>query len=277
MTRIELPEDYAQPRRVTVGHTLLRMTIGGILIAHGVQRLLGFDAWVDEIAVKLALLEPLLPAQVVVGVEIASGVGLVVGWFTRLSSLGLLASVAFSIALETMHLAHPPLRLFELRQLFELPALLSMGGLYCFLAGGGPVSLDEWLHNRRRLKAIMNDERWSQYPYVPPPYDDVPAAGYGRYSFSQEEPLPPEHDGPPLLAASNEDRREDYDAYEREREDAYGYDRLPEDGSQEYERPREDAYEESGEREHSDFRELSDREDEQPRDPRRRVGGSNRN
>lgn len=245
MTRIELPEDYAQPPRVTVGHTLLRMAMGGILIAHGVQRLLSWSGWVDELAVKLALLEPQLPAQIVVGVEIASGVGLVIGWFTRLSSLGLLASVGFSVALEVMHLTHPPLRLAELRQLFELPALLAFGGLYCFLAAGGAWSLDEWLRNRRRLAAIINDERWSQYPYVPPPYDDLPAAGYGRYSFTPDEPEPeqlPAHEVP-LLAASNSPEPEadydSYDSYERERQDAYDYDHAPEAGSQEYEVPRE--------------------------------------
>jgi hypothetical protein len=35
------------------------------------------------------------------------------------------------------------------------------------IVGGGPLSLDTVLRERRRLKAIEKDAIWSQPPYVP--------------------------------------------------------------------------------------------------------------
>jgi putative oxidoreductase len=181
MTRIELPEDYAQPARVTVGQTLLRIAIGAVLIAHGAQRWLGFDAWQDELAVQFALLEPTIAAQVVIGIELAGGVGLILGWFTRLSALALMGSVGMSIALELVRQGDR-----WVLESFELPGLLGVSGFFFLLAGGGPASLDEWLRARARRKAIENDDTWLKHPYVAlpddPSYEEAPPAGYAGYN-----------------------------------------------------------------------------------------------
>lgn len=180
MTRIELPEDYAQPARVKVGQTLLRIALGGILIAHGTQRWLGLDAWQDELAAQFALLEPSAVAQTLIGIELVGGVGLILGLFTRLSALALMCSVGVSIALELAR--HGDRWVLES---FELPFLLGVGALVFLLAGGGPASLDEWLHARARRKAIQNDDRWLKHPYVAlpdePSYEEAPPAGYAGY------------------------------------------------------------------------------------------------
>jgi uncharacterized membrane protein YphA (DoxX/SURF4 family) len=168
MTRIELPEDYAQPARVTVGQTLLRVVLGGLLIYHASQRVLGFDALADELAMRFALLEPADVLHAVIAVEIAAGIGLMLGWFTRLSALVLLGSVTFSVTLELMRQgggwATAPLERFHM---LELPALQVCAALFFLLAGPGPASVWEWSRARARRKAIQNDETWSRHPYVP--------------------------------------------------------------------------------------------------------------
>jgi putative oxidoreductase len=180
MKRIELPEDYAQPARVTVGQTLLRIALGGILIAHGTQRLLGFDAWQDDLAVEFGLLEPTIAAQTLIGIELMGGVGLILGWFTRLSALALTWSAGISIALELVRQSGA-----WVIEAFELPIVLGAGAVFFLLNGGGPVSLDEWLRARARRKAIQNDYTWLRHPYVArqdePSYEEPPAAGYAGY------------------------------------------------------------------------------------------------
>jgi putative oxidoreductase len=281
MTRIELAEDYAQPARVTVGHTLLRIAIGGILIAHGVQRLLGFDAWQDELAVQFALLEPTTPAQVLIGIELAGGVGLVFGWFTRLSSLALICSVGVSVALELSHSATPNLRTFE------LPALLAISALYFLLAGGGPASFDEWLRARRRRKAIQNDETWLKHPYVPlpeePSYRESRALGYGDESrvFRQSydhEPRSFEHEQTYEREADPYEPERSYEREVESREPEQSYEREAADVHESHEsykrdRPYEDDHEESYNREPQPER---DEQAELEEPPNPRVAGTTR-
>jgi uncharacterized membrane protein YphA (DoxX/SURF4 family) len=168
MRRIELPEDYAQPARVTVGQTLLRVVLGGLLIYHASQRMMGFDALADELAMRFALLEPADIARLVIGFEIVAGIGLILGWFTRLSALVLLCSIALSVTLAVLRQdcgwATAPLERF---QMFELPAVQLCAALFFLLAGPGPASVWEWSRARARRKAIQNDETWSRHPYVP--------------------------------------------------------------------------------------------------------------
>jgi uncharacterized membrane protein YphA (DoxX/SURF4 family) len=199
MTSIELPEDYAQPARVTVGQTLLRIVLGVLLIYHAVQRWFGFEALADELAVRFALLEAAEVAQLVIGLEIAAGVGLILGWFTRLSALVLLGSVGLSVTLEVMRQgggwATAPAARF---QVFELPAVQLCAGLFFLLAGPGPASVRDWLRARARRKAIENDETWSRHPYVPSPELQSYEHSYERsYDYDDEyrrRPPRPEND-----------------------------------------------------------------------------------
>jgi uncharacterized membrane protein YphA (DoxX/SURF4 family) len=198
---IELPEDFAQPARVTVGQTLLRLTLGGLLIAHGVQRLLGFDAWQDELAVQFALLEPDTIARVWIGIELFAGVGLTFGWFSRLSALAALCSAVLSIVLEVVRQGDA-LRIETL----EVPALLGICSIYFVLARGGIVSLDHWLHARRRRKAIENDDMWLKHPYVPLPEEP-------SYEQSYERNVGDEFPGEYEAGRSYEDTPDDGEPY----------------------------------------------------------------
>lgn len=245
MTRIEPPEDFAQPARVTVGHTLLRFAVGGILIAHAAQRLLRLEVFQDQLAVQFALLEPGAAAHLLLGIELTAGAGLVFGWFTRFSSLLSLCSIGVSVALEVTHQAE-----FK-PQIFELPALLAIATLYFLLAGGGPVSLDEWLHARARRKAIENDDRWLKHPYVPvpgePSYEEPPAAGYEQ-SYAESRYEQQTHEAPRYEPQSYHEppyeEPRDAEPYEELR-DAEPYEE-PRDVGQSYELP---SHEQSYDRE----------------------------
>ena len=163
MTRIELSEDSTPSPSHTVGQTFLRAALGAVLLAHGVQRLLTFERWQDELASRFALLEPSTAAHVLIGMELAGGVGLIFGWFTRLSSLALFGSACVAFALELARqggIVQPAG--------FELATLLGVTAFYFLLAGPGPASFDAWLRERARRRAIENDEMWLSYPYVAP-------------------------------------------------------------------------------------------------------------
>ena len=158
---IELPEDYLQPARITLGQTLLRIALGGILVANGYQRLVHLGPFQDELASRFALLEPGAIAHAVIGAELVGGVLLICGWLTRLGALALLLSGAGSVVLEVMRQGG-----FTDYTAFEFPALLGVAALYFLLAGGGPASLDVALRARARRRAIQKDDLWLRHPYV---------------------------------------------------------------------------------------------------------------
>jgi putative oxidoreductase len=162
MNSIELPEDYVQPPRLVIGQTLLRIALGAILVAHGVERLLAIEHWQDELASRFALLEPSAVAHGLLAVEIIGGVFLIFGWLTRVGAFALFCSALGSIALEFLRQGGA----FDYIA-FELPAVLGVGAFFFLLAGGGPASLDVVLRSRARRKAIENDSIWLKHPYVP--------------------------------------------------------------------------------------------------------------
>jgi putative oxidoreductase len=164
MSSIELPEDYSQPARVTVAQTLLRITLGLILIGHGASRMVGLEAWQDELAERFSLLEPAAFAYTMVAIELLGGVLLMFGWLTRVGAFALFCSVAGSVALEVVRLPQGGHVLDH--TVFELPLVLAVGALFFLLAGGGPGSLDVVLRDRARRKAIENDNIWLKHPYV---------------------------------------------------------------------------------------------------------------
>jgi putative oxidoreductase len=161
MKRIEIAEDAVQPARVTFGQTLLRVVLGLIFAAHGVERLLAIDSFKDELALRFAMLEPGTVAHALLAIELFGGVFLMLGWFTRIGAFALLCSAAGSIWLEVMRQGG-----FVDPRGFELPALLASGAFYYLLAGPGPASLDIALRERARRKAIENDDLWLSHPYV---------------------------------------------------------------------------------------------------------------
>ena len=161
MASIEIDES-PPAKSVTAGQTLLRALVGGILIAHGAQKLTQLGAFSDALIARFGNMDAQTLAYAVAGIELAAGVGLALGWFTRFSAFALVCASALAFAMEYLRVGgavagQPGIELALV--------LVGVGTLFVF-AGGGPLSLDLVLRERRRRKAIQDDAIWSRPPYV---------------------------------------------------------------------------------------------------------------
>ena len=125
-----------ESRAATAGLTLLRMTAGVILAAHGWEKLVGYQEWHDNVA-GMGLPLPAVMAALSIAAELGGGVALVLGLLTRVAALGIVVNMAVAIA--TVHFSHG---LFARDNGFEYPLLLLVTGLFFMLRGAGAVSLD---------------------------------------------------------------------------------------------------------------------------------------
>lgn len=160
--RIEIDED-SPAKSVTFGQTLLRGAAGLILVGHGAQKLaqLGVLATALSARLELADADARVVAYALAAIELAAGAGLILGWFTRVSAFVLFASSAAAFATEYARVGAQ-----AGRTSFELAVLLLAAGILFMAAGGGSLSLDRALRERRRRRAIERDPTWSRPPYV---------------------------------------------------------------------------------------------------------------
>lgn len=124
-------------RQVDVGLTILRLVLGAIFIAHGAQKLFvfGFDG------VAGAFGQMGVPAAGIVGpaiaaIEFFAGIAVTVGLLTRLSALGLGATMIGAIAL-----VHLPAGFFAPNGI-EFPLALLGAAATLVVTGAGRLSLD---------------------------------------------------------------------------------------------------------------------------------------
>ncbi len=171
--RIEIDEPE-QPATTTLGQTLLRVSLGVILAAHGWQKVMDYPAWRAQVA-DLGLPAPEILAPLALAGELLGGLGLVFGLLTRLAAFG--AFCVMAVAIATVHLYNG---LFAQNGGFEFPMILAAASIFFLAAGPGPISLDAYLRRRSRVRAIQRDETWSRPPYQPVPeeglYGDARAA-----------------------------------------------------------------------------------------------------
>jgi putative oxidoreductase len=153
--RVKLLEDASDSSRVLVGsgaYTLLRMIVGVILTAHGVQKLLDLDAWQQQVA-SLGIPLPELTSLLALAGELLGGLGLLVGFLTPIAAFGVLATMV--VAILTVHLSNG---LFARIGGFEYPLTLACAALFFMFNGGGPLSIDgsfaRWQADRRRMRTL---------------------------------------------------------------------------------------------------------------------------
>lgn len=127
------------------GILLLRLSTGGLLLLHGIAKLIHGHDFIEGL-----LAEKGLPQFLWLGVpltEVIAPVLLILGVFTRLSGLSIALLIVFTIVL-----AHPT-QLFTITQTgglaLELNLLYLFAGLALFFIGGGRYSLyqpqNNWL------------------------------------------------------------------------------------------------------------------------------------
>lgn len=136
--------------------TLLRVFIGGVMVAHGATKLWDLAATQSQFA-SMGIPVPAVAAPLAVLGEVGGGLGLALGLLTPIS--GLLVAVTMAVAIGYVHLAGG---LFARDGGFEYPLLALLVSLHFTARGAGPVSVDALLARR--------DER-----------DDLAAAGLGRH------------------------------------------------------------------------------------------------
>jgi putative oxidoreductase len=151
------------PMSVTLGLTALRLITGTVIAAHGWRELSDLRGWQATLS-QLGVPSAEMAAPLSVGAALLLALALTLGWFTRLSALGLLCVALVAIAGLQMH------GLFARDGAFEYPLVLAGISIALFFTGGGRrLSLDRVLLDRARRRAILSDERWQLPPYVAAP------------------------------------------------------------------------------------------------------------
>lgn len=127
-----------------LGKLVLRLSVGGMLLTHGISKIQNFDdtlAWIQGVLAALGL-----PAFMAYGVflgEVAAPVLLILGILPRLSSLAIMVTMVVAILSHTT--GENGTALFSLGGYggwsFELQGLYLFGALAIFIMGSGAISV----------------------------------------------------------------------------------------------------------------------------------------
>ncbi|HKP62414.1 MAG TPA: DoxX family protein [Polyangiales bacterium] len=123
-------------RKTLLAHTLLRVVVGGIMAAHGFQKLLD-PAQFQHHLTSMGFPVPGLMTYLAIAGELLGGLGLVVGLLTPIAAFGVASTLL--VAVIVVHLKHG---LFAANGGFEYPLMLVCTALWFMSAGAGPYSLD---------------------------------------------------------------------------------------------------------------------------------------
>jgi putative oxidoreductase len=156
--------------------TIGRLGLGLIMFPHAAQKVLGwfggygFSATYDSFTMRLGI--PGWLAAVAIIMEFLSSIGLVLGVFTRVSALGIIAMMVGAIVT-----VHAPNGFFmnwtghKAGEGFEYHLLAITLGLVCLIAGGGRASIDRLLTRGRvhHVDLLAHVERVPVVPTVTEP------------------------------------------------------------------------------------------------------------
>ncbi|HEV2666855.1 MAG TPA: DoxX family protein [Blastocatellia bacterium] len=133
---------------------ILRLTLGAVMFPHGAQKVLGWFGGGGFKATLQGMTGMGLPAAIVVTVMIAEflgSLGLIFGFLTRLSALGIL-----SVMLGAIFTVHQQYGFFmnwmgkQAGEGFEYHLLAIAIAIALLIRGGGAFSIDRALENPRR-------------------------------------------------------------------------------------------------------------------------------
>lgn len=118
-----------------VGRVLLRLALGGVLFAHGLQKftVMGVDQ-VGQFFASLGLPAPEVAAALVSTLELVGGAALVLGVLVR--PIALLAALELLVASVTAHVGF-----FADAGGWELPGVLALSLLALAVLGGGSLTV----------------------------------------------------------------------------------------------------------------------------------------
>ncbi len=138
------------PLTLNLGLLLLRVTIGCMMLVHGLPKLMSLLSGTIEFADPLGL-GPQLSLFLAVGAEVGCSLLLIFGLFTRLATLPLI--ITMGVAITIIHGADPYSKK-EMALLYLLPYLTLL------LTGAGQFSLDQlvWPQIKRLSSKKVADE-----------------------------------------------------------------------------------------------------------------------
>lgn len=132
---------------VGVGLLVLRVGLGAVMMAHGLQKLGVFGGENDLHTTIRGWLEGLgIPpwlGYLAVTAEAAGGFGLIIGLLGRLAAFG----IACTMSVATFHV-HLPNGFWNSNKGFEFPMILMIAGISLMLTGMGPISIDSLIAKR---------------------------------------------------------------------------------------------------------------------------------
>ena len=134
-------------RNALLALTLLRVVVGVIMIAHGLQKVAD-PSHIESTVAKLGFPAPTVFAYLAIAAECLGGLGLIAGLLTRLSAFGVAATML--VAVLGVHLKNG---LFAANGGFEYPLVLFFTALWFMAAGPGPYSLDAFIRAFREDRA----------------------------------------------------------------------------------------------------------------------------
>ena len=116
--------------------TLLRLVVGVIFIAHGWGKVTDVPGTIQQFA-SIGIPEPHVMVYVAIAGEFFGGLGLLLGFLTRIAALGTLGTMLVAIA--SVHLGHG---LFAKNGGYEYPLVLALVSMFFVTHGAGPFSVD---------------------------------------------------------------------------------------------------------------------------------------
>ena len=123
--------------------TALRIVVGGVMAAHGFQKLMDPSHSVQGFT-QMGLPAPEFMVYLAIAGELLGGLGLVVGLLTPIAAFGVACTML--VAVGWVHLKNG---LFAANGGFEYPLILLMCALWFMAAGAGPYSLDALIRAAR--------------------------------------------------------------------------------------------------------------------------------
>jgi putative oxidoreductase len=141
-----MPFHSLRSKATPITLTLLRVTVGVVMAAHGWLKIAHYSQWLDNMA-NMGIPAPEMMLPLSIAGEFLGGLGLIVGLLTPLAALG--AASTMAVAIVTVHLENG---LMAKDGGFEFPLTLLMASLFLAARGAGPFSLDAVLA-RFRSKA----------------------------------------------------------------------------------------------------------------------------
>jgi len=141
--------ENAYRRLGDAAYALLRITVGTVMLAHGLLKLQDVSAWVETVR-SLGAPMPATLALFSLAAELGGGVALILGLFTRLGAM-----LVFFHMLGAIFMVHAGHGLFARNGGFEYPLVLAMTSLVFAAEGSRRYGIDGslWRAVRRRRDA----------------------------------------------------------------------------------------------------------------------------